>query len=85
MSYDNPYAFVPLDTYACDADSLRVLLLSSNEPFDRDGILLYHKCGHYYAGLTPLCLWVKPDQAFDLLLSDEGAAAPMADATPARQ
>lgn len=56
----NTYPMIWLPSYPCDKESL-TRLMDQKHDFEVDGLLLYHKMGHYAAGPTPLVGWLKPD------------------------
>ena len=69
----NPYKFVPLDSFSSSKDSLTTVL-SKAWPLEVDGLLFFHKLGHYMSGSSPLAVWLKPHMVMDILgvpVSDE--------------
>ncbi|XP_060611721.2 snurportin-1 [Anolis sagrei] len=62
----NPFKFVGLQSYSCAPDSLRDVL-STDFPFEVDGLLFYHKESHYNPGSTPLVGWLRPYMVSDIL------------------
>jgi snurportin-1 len=91
ISRINPYKFVALDSFSSSKDSLAALL-SKPWPLEVDGLLFFHKLGHYLSRQSPLVVWLKPHMVTDILgvpVSDEFlACAPrMSDplATPTRK
>ena len=91
ISRINPYKFVALDSFSSSKDSLATLL-SKPWPLEVDGLLFFHKLGHYLSRQSPLVVWLKPHMVTDILgvpVSDEFlACAPrMSDplATPTRK
>ncbi|XP_015676243.1 snurportin-1 [Protobothrops mucrosquamatus] len=62
----NPYRFVGLKSYSCNAASL-CEVLAMTFPFEVDGLLFYHKQAHYNPGSTPLVGWLRPYMVSDIL------------------
>lgn len=62
----NPFRFIPLDSYPCTKESISQVL-SSKWPLDVDGLLFFHKQGHYSHGRSPLAVWLKAHMVPDLL------------------
>ncbi|KAG8192213.1 hypothetical protein JTE90_009973 [Oedothorax gibbosus] len=60
ISDTNPYKFLPLPYFNCDAKSIKEALWSPL-PFASklDGLLFYHKRTHYISATTPLVVWLK--------------------------
>lgn len=56
----NWFPFVELPTYNCNDGTITSVL---NEPFPYqggvDGLLFFHKQGHYTPGISPLVIWLK--------------------------
>ncbi|XP_028922492.1 snurportin-1-like [Ornithorhynchus anatinus] len=67
----NPFKFVGLKTFPSTPESL-CKLLSTDFPFEVDGLLFYHKQAHYSPGSTPLVGWLRPYMVSDVL----GVAVP---------
>ncbi|XP_042331196.1 snurportin-1 [Sceloporus undulatus] len=68
----NPFKFVGLQSYSCAPESL-CEVLSTDFPFEVDGLLFYHKQSHYNPGSTPLVGWLRPYMVSDIL----GVAVPI--------
>lgn len=67
ISRINPYIFSPLDSFACSKELLSDVL-SKPWPFEVDGLLFFHKLGHYMAGVySPLAVWLKTRMVSDML------------------
>ncbi|KAJ6664155.1 hypothetical protein lerEdw1_008370 [Lerista edwardsae] len=62
----NPFRFVGLQNYSCASSSL-CEVLTTNFPFEVDGLLFYHKQTHYSPGSTPLVGWLRPYMVSDIL------------------
>ncbi|XP_072838285.2 snurportin-1 [Pogona vitticeps] len=62
----NPFKFVALPSYPCSPESL-CKVLSTDFPFEVDGLLFYHKQSHYHPGSTPLVGWLRPYMVSDIL------------------
>ncbi|XP_065589673.1 snurportin-1 [Cyrtonyx montezumae] len=62
----NPYKFVGLQNFPCTSESL-CEVLTTNFPFEVDGLLFYHKQTHYTPGSTPLVGWLRPYMVPDIL------------------
>lgn len=60
-SSQNWFPFVELKTHLGDRETLH-RILNSELPFktDLDGVLFFHKEGHYILGATPIVTWLKP-------------------------
>ncbi|KAH0619844.1 hypothetical protein JD844_014185 [Phrynosoma platyrhinos] len=69
--YDCQFKFVGLQSYSCAPESL-CEVLSTDFPFEVDGLLFYHKQSHYNPGSTPLVGWLRPYMVSDIL----GVAVP---------
>lgn len=59
QSNANPFKFIPLENFPCNADAV-VESLSQMHSFEIDGVLFFHKSTHYTPGRTPLVGWLKP-------------------------
>uniref|UniRef100_A0A8C2T9V3 Snurportin-1 n=1 Tax=Coturnix japonica TaxID=93934 RepID=A0A8C2T9V3_COTJA len=68
----NPYKFVGLQNFPSTSESL-CEVLTTNFPFEVDGLLFYHKQTHYTPGSTPLVGWLRPYMVPDIL----GLAVPL--------
>uniref|UniRef100_A0A8V0ZJT2 Snurportin-1 n=1 Tax=Gallus gallus TaxID=9031 RepID=A0A8V0ZJT2_CHICK len=64
--YDCQYKFVGLQNFPCTSESL-CEVLTTNFPFEVDGLLFYHKQTHYTPGSTPLVGWLRPYMVPDIL------------------
>ncbi|XP_007478251.1 snurportin-1 isoform X2 [Monodelphis domestica] len=62
----NPFKFVGLKNFPCTPESL-CKVLSTDFPFEVDGLLFYHKQTHYSPGSTPLVGWLRPYMVSDVL------------------
>uniref|UniRef100_A0A224Z910 Snurportin-1 n=1 Tax=Rhipicephalus zambeziensis TaxID=60191 RepID=A0A224Z910_9ACAR len=60
--------FVTLPRYPCTKEAISALM-NSPLPFEdeMDGLLLYHKKGHYFEGVSPLVGWLKPYMVPEIL------------------
>jgi len=56
----NPCVFLPLAKHPCSMDCVHAVL-SADHPFTLDGMLFYHREGHYHAGIAPIVAWLTPD------------------------
>nr|XP_034994058.1 snurportin-1 [Zootoca vivipara] len=65
-SHLNPFKFVGLQSYSCTPESL-CKVLSTDFPFEVDGLLFYHRESHYNPGSTPLVGWLRPYMVPDIL------------------
>lgn len=73
QSRSNPYKFVPLQSCSC-AKEIIAEVLKSSPLFEVDGLLFFHKEGHYFRGHSPIVLWLKPHMVPEILkipVSDE--------------
>lgn len=67
ISRINPYIFTPIDSYSCSKESLSDVL-SRPWPVEVDGLLFFHKHGHYMVGVaSPLAVWLKSHMVTDIL------------------
>ncbi|XP_015594471.1 snurportin-1 [Cephus cinctus] len=55
----NTYPIIPLPNTSCDSNIYEFLTSLSTLP-PLDGLLFYHREGHYTKGRTPLVTWLKP-------------------------
>lgn len=55
----NPFKFKPCKNVLCEKTAI-VNAVTDTYPFEIDGVLFYHKLGHYGPGRTPLVGWLKP-------------------------
>ncbi|XP_038623053.1 snurportin-1-like [Tachyglossus aculeatus] len=62
----NPFSFVGLKNFPCTPESL-CKVLSTDFPFQVDGLLFYHRAKHYSPGCTPLVGWLRPNMVSDVL------------------
>ena len=62
----NPLPFQLLVQRPCTKEDLEVVL-SKAHPVPVDGLLFFHKQGHYVRRLSPLCTWLKPHMVPDIL------------------
>uniref|UniRef100_A0A7N4PHX5 Snurportin-1 n=1 Tax=Sarcophilus harrisii TaxID=9305 RepID=A0A7N4PHX5_SARHA len=62
----NPFKFVGLKNFPCTPESI-CKVLSTDFPFEVDGLLFYHKQTHYSPGSTPLVGWLRPYMVSDVL------------------
>lgn len=60
--------FVTLPRYPCTKEAISALM-NSPLPFEdeMDGLLFYHKKGHYFEGVSPLVGWLKPYMVPEIL------------------
>ncbi|KAK8770612.1 hypothetical protein V5799_012922 [Amblyomma americanum] len=65
---DMRYRFVTLPRYPCTAEAISSVM-GSPLPFkdELDGLLFYHKSGHYFEGVSPLVIWLKPYMVPEIL------------------
>ena len=68
--HHNDYGVVPLKFAPVTHDSISSLYHSSQSPYVSDGLIFYHKDGHYESGLSPLVLLWQDE----MLLSNSGVA-----------
>lgn len=68
ISKNNPYKFIALPHFDCNAETIKKTLWSPL-PFDPqlDGLLFYHKKTHYICGTTPLVGWLKAYMLSEML------------------
>lgn len=58
-TYKNTFPILALPNISCDSDiNLSLANLTVSPPLD--GLLFYHRDGHYTKGRTPLVTWLKP-------------------------
>lgn len=62
----NPLPFQLLPQHPCTTEHLEVVL-SKAHPVPVDGLLFFHKQGHYVRRLSPLCTWLKPHMVPEIL------------------
>lgn len=60
ISRHNPFRFVPLSFHVCGPPDRLLQTLCSQAAHEADGLLFFHRHGHYTSGSTPLVLWLKP-------------------------
>lgn len=65
---DRRYRFVTLPRHPCIPEAISAVM-SSPLPFkdELDGLLFYHKKGHYFEGVSPLVTWLKPYMVPEIL------------------
>ena len=67
----NPYVFRALESFSCGGDAAvegsMAHVLSKSWPLTVDGLLFFHKRGHYRRGRSPLVVWLKAPMVADLL------------------
>lgn len=66
VSSTNPCQFIRMDKYPCTEGSIRDALAAEHD-FVLDGMLFYHREGHYHAGETPIVSWLTPGLVGDVL------------------
>ena len=62
----NPLPFQLVLQYPCTKEHLEAVL-SKEHPVPVDGLLFFHKQGHYVRRMSPLCTWLKPHMVQELL------------------
>lgn len=62
----NPFLFQLLVQNLCTREDLECVL-SKQHPTPVDGLLFFHKQGHYVRKLSPLCTWLKPHMVPEIL------------------
>lgn len=78
----NPYVFIPMAVQDCTPAAVQEAV-GTRHYFSIDGLLFYHKQGHYTPGSTPLVLWAKPAGLSDTLgIPLPEMPAPLAPAPP---
>lgn len=66
INEDNSYPIVALPSVHCNGD-LSEFLCSLENSAELDGLLFYHREGHYTRGRTPLVTWLKPYMLSEVL------------------
>jgi len=67
ITKNNPFRFIPLPRYPCSKQNL-LTLPTVEMPFEKEGVLFYHKEGHYYCAETPLMCYLSWNDYMNLLL-----------------
>ena len=62
----NPFLFQFLPQYPCKKEIFEELF-SKTYDVPVDGLLFFHKQGHYKRNYSPLCTWLKPHMVPDIL------------------
>lgn len=70
----NPYPMIWLPHMTCDKAQLTTSV-NKPYPYKIDGLLFYHKQGHYSAGSSPLVGWIKPGMLKEALDLDVNLSA----------